>query len=262
MTNAKAARIKPDSRSIAYGAAGLAIAIYMGAFGTSFFGQASLAAHMQIPTPMTFVVPVVVDLALVLFTLATLVRRSRNESTVFTNAATAFWTLVSICANVLHILVPAGDPSTWAAGIYAGSALSALMPLAALGSSLIVENILIEPAAAEQPAPEPLKVAESVPVRTQSVKDAAAAPLSAVHSGPMTPKPTAAQTPKPVAVKAAPVISGHSAPEGNWSVMSKEERADKVQELGAKGLSIPKIAHELGTSESTVKRVRQELQAA
>lgn len=44
--------------------------------------------------------------------------------------------------------------------------------------------------------------------------------------------------------------------------MSKEQRAEKVRELGTKGLSTPKIAQELGTSESSVKRIRQDPLAA
>lgn len=261
MTNAKAARIKPDSKPIAYGAAGLALAIYIGAFSTSFSGQAALAAaHMQIPIPMQYCVPGVIDLALVLFTLATLLRRARNESTVFTNAATAFWTLVSIAANVLHVLVPAGDPSTWIPGTYAGAALSALMPLAALGSSMVVENVLIEPAAAAEQPPQPVKILEIAPVSAQPVKDVPAAALTAVRSEPVAPKPAVAT--KPAAIKAPSVISSHPAQEGTWSAMSKEQRAEKVQELGASGLAIPKIAEKLGTSESTVKRIRQELLAA
>ncbi len=143
MTHPKAARISPDSRPIAYGAAGLATLIYLGAFATSFFGQASLAAYMLIPQQLQYVAPAVVDLALILFTLATLVRKSRGESTLVANLATGFWTAVSIGANVSHVLIPAGPPTSWTAGIYAGAALSALMPLAALGASLVIENVLI-----------------------------------------------------------------------------------------------------------------------
>src|SRR5688500_18510373 len=143
MTQPKPARISPDRRPITYCAAGLAAAIYSGAFVNSFFVQASLAAYNLIPHDLQYVVPAAFDLDLILFTLATLVRKSRGESTVLTNMATGFWTLVSITANIVHVLIPAGPQSSWTAGTFAGAALSALMPLAALGASLVIENVLI-----------------------------------------------------------------------------------------------------------------------
>lgn len=255
MTQAKAARIKPDSPTIAYGAAGLATAIYLGAFATSFFGQASLAAHMQVPEPIHFIVPIVIDLALVLFTLATLVRRSRNESTVFTNGATAFWTMVSVAANVLHVLVPAGAPADWIAGTYVGATLSALMPLAALGSSLVVESVLIEPAAKSEAAAAP--AAAQVQVKDPVVKPVA---RTAVVTPDPLPEPQV-----PVASRPAPVARVReqrpaqlvAKKNGEWSALSTPERAERVRALGERGLSIPKIAEALGTSESTVKRLKQ-----
>lgn len=256
MTQAKAARIKPDSSAIAYGAAGLATAIYLGAFATSFFGQASLAAYMQIPEPIHFIVPIVIDLALVLFTLATLVRRSRKESTVFTNGATTFWTLVSVAANVLHVLVPAGEPAAWTAGTYVGATLSALMPLAALGSSLVVESVLIEPASKSETVAEP--VAAQVQVKDPVVKPVARAAV--ITPAPLPePQVPVASRPAPVArvQEQSPAQQLASKKNGEWSVLSMPERAERVRALGERGMSIPKIAEALGTSESTVKRLKQ-----
>jgi hypothetical protein len=292
VTHPKGARISPDSRPIAYGAAGLASAIYLGAFATSFFGQASLAQHMLIPAQLQYVAPAVVDLALILFTMTTLVRRSRGESTLITNLATAFWTLVSIAANIFHVLIPAGPQASWSAGTYAGAALSALMPLAALGASLVIENVLIA-----RPAPEPAVIRESVevtqpadapkpsaPVLVQPglkaatpvvmpssvpVKDQlrVAEPVAVATEPRPTPAPVHASRPV-VAVASQPAShkpQAHEsvfAPEVDWEALSKSERWELIQSMKAQKLSIPVIARQLGVSPSTVKRANAEKEAA
>lgn len=274
MTQPKAARISPDSGAVAYGAAGLAGAIYLGAFAASFFGQASLASYMLIPQQLQYVVPAVVDLALILFTIATLIRRSRGESTLITNLATAFWTLVSIAANVLHVLVPAGPQSTWTAGTLTGAALSALMPLATLGASLVLENVLIAPPKADvQPETKaetaPPVVAVSAPkIKTedQAVRvTVPAAALTAVSEPtPHTPNPGAA----PVAAAPAPrkpaVSKTGPVQKEVWSDLSEDEKVDLVRRMrNDRGMSIPAVAKELGVSPSTIKRLPvRELQPA
>ncbi len=276
MTHPRAARISPDSRPIAYGAAGLASAIYLGAFATSFFGQSSLAAYMLIPPQLQYVAPAVVDLALILFTLATLVRRSRGESTLVTNLATGFWTAVSIAANVFHVLIPAGPQTSWTAGTFAGAALSALMPLAALGASLVIENVLIArpgvevtpPVAAEVVAPdvEPKHLAVPVPavVRAepkQALPAVIEAPPALIQEVPVESVPVLVEVhPAPAPRPAAPLPAPRPVQDSTvaWAALSKAEQADLVQALKDDGLSIPKIADQVGVSVSTIKRVRAE----
>lgn len=284
MTHLKAARISPDSAPIAYGAAGLAGAIYLGAFLTSFFGQASLAAHMQIPHPLQYVVPAVIDFGLVLFALATLVRKARGESTAYTNVALGFWTLISIAANVGHVLIPAGPQATWSAGIYAGAALSALMPLAALGASLVLEHVLIAPPSARpahneliQGEVEPLLAAK--PARgapSAQLEQAEPTPLPAVSPVGSTNPPAAISShgraqpaPAPTsypAATAAPLAAPRplqgrkpvEASQAHWETLSKSERADLVQSLQDEGLSLKKISDRIGASLSSVKRAKAE----
>lgn len=291
MTHPKAARISPDSRPIAFGAAGLASAIYLGAFATSFFGQSSLAAYMLIPPQLQYVAPAVVDLALILFTLATLVRRSRGESTLITNLATGFWTAVSIAANIFHVLIPAGPQASWTAGGYAGAALSALMPIAALGASLVIENVLIArpgievsaPVVTEEAAPdiEPEHLAVPVPVEPKrELPVAVAAAPALIQEVPaesvtvpvlVEARPAPAPRPAPPAAAAAaplpaprPVQQRQSAQDSTaaWAALSRAEQADLVQALKDDGLSIPKIADQMGVSVSTIKRVRAETEVS
>lgn len=258
MTQPEPARISPDSRLVAYGAASLASAIYLGAFATSFFGQASLAQHMLIPSQLQYVVPAVVDLALILFTLATLVRRSRGESTLITNLATAGWTMVSIVANIFHILIPAGRPDSWSAGTYAGAALSALMPLAALGASLVIETVLIA-----RPGTEQAVAARIEPER--AAMGAGPSPVQAasrrkeelpVFANPL--RVTTAQQAKGLTTPVARPPT--AAPTVNWDSLTKTERASLVHALKDEGLSFPKISDRLGVSLSTVKRFRADLE--
>ncbi|MCO4263774.1 DUF2637 domain-containing protein [Pseudarthrobacter sp. MDT3-26] len=279
MTHPKAARISPDSRPIAYGAAALASAIYLGAFATSFFGQASLAKFMLIPEQLQYVAPAVIDLALILFTMATLVRRSRGESTLITNLMTSFWTTVSITANIVHVLIPAGPQSSWSAGTYAGAALSALMPLAALGASLVIENVLIarpEPEAVAGPAVAAKPVRPPSPALAQPKPKAAAltsAPSPANDASPVV-EPVAeatapVQAPGPPVV-AAPLPASHTpqvrrfvdASKVDWEVLTRAERWDLVQSMKEKDhtLSNPVIAEHLGVSLSTIKRLKPEEQ--
>lgn len=288
MTHPKAARISPDSRPIAYGAAGLATLIYLGAFATSFFGQASLAAHMLIPQQLQYVAPAVVDLALILFTLATLVRKSRGESTLVTNLATGFWTAVSITANIFHVLIPAGPQASWTAGTFAGAALSALMPLAALGASLVIENVLIARPSHEDI--EPVKAAAAVPVtEANHLPVSAPAKIAPKATTPVEAGPAAVQnTPAvlvPSLVAAEPVRETGSTPPAvpvsaplpapragqerqpvqvsavDWAALSKAEQIDQVLTLKAAGRTNPEISQQLGVSLSTVKRLKAESEA-
>lgn len=279
VTHPKAARISPDSRAIAYGAAALASAIYLGAFTTSFFGQASLAKFMLIPEQLQYVAPAVIDLALILFTMATLVRRSRGESTLITNLMTSFWTGVSITANIAHILIPAGPQSSWYAGTYAGAALSALMPLAALGASLVIENVLIarpEPETVAEPAVAAKRVTSPSPAVAQSKPKAAAhtsAPSPANDASPVVEPGAEAMAPVQApraAVAAAPLPASNTpqvrrsvgAPTVDWEVLSRAERWDLVQSMKERDstLSNPVIAEQLGVSLSTIKRLKPEEQ--
>lgn len=257
MTHATAARISPESRPVAFAAAGLAAAIYLGAFAASFFGLASLAAFMAVPVALQYVVPAVIDLALILFTLATLLRRARGLSTWKTNTATAFWILVSMAANTFHVLVAAGPASSWGVGTYAGATLSALMPLSALGASLVLENLLIEdpkPAAAVDPAADVTPVAAAVEPTT--LAPALPEPVrTALHAVPQEP---AASVTRPSVLASVPTTSkGRPAagdPKSVWAAATQREQAALAQGLRSEGKSIPQIAAEFGTSVATVKR--------
>ncbi|HEX9226703.1 MAG TPA: DUF2637 domain-containing protein [Arthrobacter sp.] len=241
----KAARISPESRPIAYTAVGLAASIYLGAFATSFFGQAALAAYMAIPYALQFVVPAVIDLALILFTLATLLRKTRGESTAWTNLATAFWTAVSIAANIFHVLVPAGPMEGWSFGTYTGAALSALMPLGALGASLVLENLLIEP-----PLTGVADESATTPRGAQAVQVTKAAPKAALVDT----AAVAAALPTPL-MRPAPQAARRKIPADAKSPEMPGELAARVLAYKAEGLTIPAIAVRVKMSESTVKRI-------
>ncbi|MEW1813056.1 DUF2637 domain-containing protein [Pseudarthrobacter phenanthrenivorans] len=253
----KTARISPESRPIAYTAVGVAALIYTGAFTTSFFGQAALAAHMAIPAALQYVVPIVIDLALVLFTLATLLRKTRGETTLWPNIMTAFWTLVSISANVLHVFVPAGPVESWNFGTYTGAALSALMPLGALGASLVLENLLIErPTASAVSAPKveqpPAEVMETgVPV--VEAPTPVTRPFTPAEAG------MPALTLVPVPAAAAPT---RLKPARVTLAANSDDITDQVLAYKAEGRSNPAIAALVGKSESTVKRILKEARDA
>ncbi|MGO4856195.1 hypothetical protein [Arthrobacter sp. 2MCAF14] len=261
MPPAKAARISPESRPVAFAAAGIAAAIYIGAFAASFSGLASLAVFMAIPAALQCVVPAVIDLALLLFTLATLLHRARGQSTWMTNAATAFWILVSMAANTFHVLV-ATPASSWGVGTYAGATLSALMPLGALGASLVLENLFIE-----DPAPAAIPVVAPTGEVASPAEAEAAAPSRVITAE----RPERTATPAvpvlAVAAAAAPrkaVVAAVSAPskvhratadpKAAWAAASKPEQVSIA--LGMKGkMSNRQIAAEIGISESTLKRL-------
>lgn len=256
MSPAKAARISPESRPVAYAAAGIAAAIYLGAFAASFFGLASLAAFMAIPVALQYVVPAVIDLALILFTLATLLRRARGQSTWMTNTATAFWILISMAANTFHVLVAAGPASGWGAGTYAGAALSALMPVAALGGSLVLENLFIEgPTPAEKSATAAAPVVAPVAPIIAAVKGPAPEPTKlhavprlavAAASAPRTAVVASVATPP----KARPSTTD---PKAEWEAASESERASIALAMKADN-SNQQIADTVGVSLSSVKR--------
>ncbi|MGV0109028.1 hypothetical protein [Arthrobacter sp. CP30] len=81
-----------------------------------------------------------------------------------------FWVVARIVADVVHLLIPAGPQETWTTGTYAGASISALRPIAALGASLVFENVLI--AREVKPSAEP---ADTLPAEPPAVT----VPLSA-----------------------------------------------------------------------------------
>jgi len=271
MSHAKAARISPESRRVAFAAAGVAAAIYAGSFAASFSGLASLAAFMEINVALQYVVPVVVDLALVLFTLATLVRRARGQSTWMTNIATTFWIVISMSANLFHVLV-AHDPSIWGVGNYAGATLSALMPLSGLGAGLVLENLFIgDPAPAESPVAVPAAevAAQTVVAASVAVPVIAAAERTEIPAAPRLAVAAAASPRKPVVASVSTPAKARPAtadPKAAWdaakavkdawdAAASKEEQTSVAQGLKDVGKSNPQIAIAVGASLSTIKRL-------
>ena len=140
MPEARASRIDPDTRAVVVTTVALVASLGAVSFAVSFAGLVAVAEWAELPHWLRWAVPVFVDGALLAYTLAILVQRARGESTRFSWAALATFTLVSVGANAAHVL-GTGDVADWRTLVGAG--LAALAPLGVLAATHTVADLAI-----------------------------------------------------------------------------------------------------------------------
>lgn len=119
------ARINPDS-PITLSAAIVLIGLLMiVSFTMSSTALMDVARWAAIPRRLAWALPVLIDGAIIVFTLAMLIFRARGESTVFAWSGLAGFTGVSVAANAAHAAA-SGEVSDWRTWV--GAALAGLTP--------------------------------------------------------------------------------------------------------------------------------------
>jgi hypothetical protein len=138
------ARIRPDSGWVVWFVAAFVLSILVAAFSVSFEGQITVAGWAGLREGQSLAVPVAIDSAIIVFTIAAVVLRARGESTRFPWAVVARFTVISMSFNVLHVLLPALARSVTSQDVV-GSIVSGLMPLLILLSTHMSTRLLVAP---------------------------------------------------------------------------------------------------------------------
>lgn len=251
----RAARILPDGPAFGYGVLSSVIAVFIAAFSISFTGQAEMArTYMGLTGPIRFAVPLVIDLSLLVYAASALVRRARGESVRWAVIATAFWTAISIGANMVHALQPSS--------ILVTGALATLAPLAILMSSLTIESLLVAPPAVgaklDREAALAGELEELRAEHARSIASAAKESISlrnriGVLEGQIA--KVADSAPAPPAVASKPYSAAKALASVPDLAVTEDGRDARILQLRASGMSQSEVAAAVGTSLSTVKRV-------
>lgn len=115
------------------------VTIAAASFVLSFHGLRDVATWGRVPLWLAWLVPVMIDAAVLCYTLAWLVQRARRESTVLSWCALALFTAVSTLGNTLHGWEP---PDTIQRIV--GTAVVGLAPIAMLLATHTLAQLLTE----------------------------------------------------------------------------------------------------------------------
>lgn len=115
------------------------VTIAAASFVLSFHGLRDVATWGRVPLWLAWLVPVMIDAAVLCYTLAWMVQRARRESTVLSWSALALFTAVSTLGNTLH----GWDPPETIQRIV-GTAVVGLAPIAMLLATHTLAQLLTE----------------------------------------------------------------------------------------------------------------------
>ena len=104
-TSTKDGRINPDSRKMLWFTVGLVGFVGAISFMVSFAGLVAVAEWAGLPPAMRWTVPIFIDTAILVYSIAVLVHRSRGEKTWASWLSLGAFTTVSVLANVGHVLL-------------------------------------------------------------------------------------------------------------------------------------------------------------
>lgn len=147
-------RINPDSIQALWFTVGLVGFLVATSFMVSFAGLTEVAAWVGLPVWMRWTVPAFIDVAILAYSLAVLIHRSRGEKTWPSWVSLGLFTCVSVIANAAHAL-SVEHSILWQALIGAG--LAALAPIGVFAATeelgrLVVEQPVTMPRANGEPA--------------------------------------------------------------------------------------------------------------
>ncbi|MCP3425815.1 DUF2637 domain-containing protein [Rothia sp. AR01] len=166
-------RINPDSRSTLWLTVVLICTLGLTSFMVSFNGLHDVAGWVGLPVWMRWAVPVFIDIAILAYSMAAVIHRSRQEKVWPTWTTLGAFTLISVIANAAHALAAGETETTMQSWIGAG--IAAMAPVAVFAATEEISRLAF---AAAPALPE--VVAEAEPEATEADDDAAedtAAPL-------------------------------------------------------------------------------------
>lgn len=220
------ARINPDSLPVLVVAVAVTALLALVSFLMSYAGLSAAAEWANVPAWLAWGVPAYIDGGILVYTIAALVHRARDEGARMAWSALAIFATLSVAANAVH----AWDTAPEAIRTGIGMLIAGLAPVAVLLTTHTIARLIIAPPTAE---------AELAPVTPWRERRAAVLAVDV-------PAPT-----KPVAVDHVP------APRATRPATGKglAARNARIHELAAQDKSVRAIAAEVGVSKSTVSRV-------
>lgn len=157
-------RINPDTRPVLIVAASLTAVLGGVSFLLSYNGLTATAPWASIPTAQAWTIPVVIDGAILVYTLAVLIKRRRGESAGLYWGLLAAFTGVSVAGNAFH----AWDASQQDSTGFAGAAIAGLAPLAVLAATHTLADLIVEPVSLRAAAGQVPELASRVGEATQA----------------------------------------------------------------------------------------------
>lgn len=165
-------RINPDSIQTLWFTVGVVGFLAATSFMVSFAGLTEVAKWVGVPTWMRWTVPAFIDMAILAYSLAVLIHRSRGEATWASWISLSLFTGVSVIANAAHAL-SIEHAVNWQAWIGAG--IAALAPIGVFAATEELGRLAVEqPASApkkepveslgERPTPAPAARSEELPM--------------------------------------------------------------------------------------------------
>lgn len=142
-------RINPDSIQTLWFTVGVVGFLAATSFMVSFAGLTEVAKWVGVPTWMRWTVPAFIDMAILAYSLAVLIHRSRGEATWASWISLSLFTGVSVIANAAHAL-SIEHAVNWQAWIGAG--IAALAPIGVFAATEELGRLAVE-----QPALVPKK---------------------------------------------------------------------------------------------------------
>jgi DNA-binding CsgD family transcriptional regulator len=231
--SASAARVNPDSQIMVR----LVLVLVVGLAATSFAlgvpGLMTVGRWAQLPSPLLWGVPAMIDGGIMVSSLAATVARQRRESAAFAWTMVGILTLASMAAQAAHVIVTSGDE--WQTiPVIAGASLAAAFPASVWAATHLALQTAVTPPPEGEDAPRPApRAAKSTSAPATPVVRPEVEPQSAPHLA---------------AVAEAPA--------------DRSERDARIVELDAEGRSSREIAEVVGVNRSTVSRVLQRAKAA
>lgn len=258
--------INPDSRPVLRLVVTVTALLALVSFAVSFAGLVAVAQWAAIPSWLAWALPVFIDGAIIVYTLAMLVFRARGASTAFAWSALLAFTGVSVAANAAHVYAE-GDPSDWRTWV--GASLAGLAPAGVAVATHTLAGLTVRPPiTAEDPHAVVLGVAMATtdrPARPMQVlaetQENGTAHSSRWLDEPLPPVLTPHSERNELIVASsthAPSVTLPVSDSSEFTLVEPEVAVDaliaKARDLQKKGMSHQAIATELGRSKSTIGR--------
>lgn len=129
----KQTRINPDSRPMLWLTVLLVFMLGLTSFMVSFNGLHDVAGWVGLPVWMRWTVPIFIDIAILAYSMAAVIHRTRGEPVALTWATLGVFTLISVVANGAHALA-VGEGQT-ALQSWIGAAIAAAAPLSVFAAT-------------------------------------------------------------------------------------------------------------------------------
>lgn len=237
------ARINPDTLPVLIVATLMTTALGGVSFALSWAALIDVAAWAGVPSNLSWAVPVMLDAAILVYTLAVLVHRARSERAWSAWLSLAAFTTVSVIANAAHA---GAVPPAWQAVI--GTVVAALAPVAVLLATHTLARLIVapvSPVSEEQTneTPDPFTADSLISMWEKSTPPT----RFTVSPDRLTELAKRRNTPRP--------------PQPRRPRMDTETR-NKIIAMASEGLSTRAIEQATGVSRSTVSRTLKNLAAA